>query len=125
MFDFDIKCTFTPEEIDAAISLVVVYKSRVNILQEVYEAVVKTGKTAIDEIHDILWQLVLCFDHNNNTFICSPDKLIDVRFLEQLMLKEFQYSHRQVYMEISNKLTNALLSFVSNSRGYEQVGRCI
>lgn len=121
----EIKCSFTPDEIDAAISLVVVYKSRVNILQEVYESVVRTGKTAIDEIHDILWKLVLCFDHNNNTFICNPESMIDVKFLEQLMLKEYQYSHRQVYMDISNKLTNALLSFVSNSRGYEQVGECI
>ena len=83
----DIKITFTPEEIDAAISLVVVYKSRVNILQEVYEEVVKTGKTALDEIHDILWQLVLSFDHTNNTFVCSPEHALDVKFLEKLMLK--------------------------------------
>ena len=104
----DIRCVFTPDEIDSAISLVVVYKSRVEILQEVYEKVVKTGKTAIDEIQDILWQLVLCFDHNNNTFICELDKVIDVRFLEQLMLKEYQYSHRNVYQCIANKLTAAL-----------------
>lgn len=105
---FDIKCSFTPDEIDAAISLVVVYKSRVNILQEVYETVVKTGKTAIDEIHDILWQLVLCFDHNNSTFVCPLDKVIDVKFLEQLLLKEFQYSHRKVYQCIADKITAAL-----------------
>ena len=116
----EIKCSFTPDEIDAAISLVVVYKSRVNILQEVYETVVKTGKTAIDEIHEILWKLVLCFDHNNNTFICDPENMIDVKFLEQLMIKEYQYSHRKVYMEISNKLTNALLNFVVNNHAFEQ-----
>lgn len=100
----DIKITFTPDEIDAAISLVVVYKSRVNILQEVYEEVVKTGKTALDEIQDILWQLVLSFDHNNNTFVCSPEHALDVKFLEKLMLKENQYSHREIYNTIACKL---------------------
>ena len=104
----EIKITFTPDEIDAAISLVVVYKSRVNILQEVYEEVVKTGKTALDEIHDILWQLVLSFDHNNNTFVCSPEHALDVRFLSKLLLKEYQYSHRAVYDDISFKLSDAL-----------------
>lgn len=105
---YDVRCNFTPDEIDTAISLVVVYKSRVEILQEVYEKVVKTGKTAIDEIQDILWQLVLCFDHKNNAFICPSDKIIDIRFLEQLMLKEYQYSHRPIYQTVAAKLTNAL-----------------
>ncbi len=104
----DIRCTFTPDEIDSAISLVVVYKSRVNILQEVYEEVVKTGKTAIDEIHDILWQLVLSFDHNSNTFVCSSNKMLEVKFLEQLLLKEYQYSHRPIYNQIATKISNSL-----------------
>ena len=111
----DIRCVFTPDEIDSAISLVVVYKSRVNILQEVYEAVVKTGKTAIDEIQDILWQLVLSFDHNNNIFCCPREKMIDVKFLEQLLLKEYQYSHRLIYQSIAAKLTSALKCVVNYS----------
>ena len=96
--------SITDEEIDASISLITVYKYRVDLLKKVYDEVIKNDSSVMEEIHSVLRELILCVDHSSKMFLITTEKVLNAKFLEKLLNYEFEISGRLLYQKLSDKL---------------------
>ena len=97
------------------LGVVLKYKKENNKLKhDISKIILATKRVRYGDINTKLEKL------NNDELQNTINRLFETIHDRELMIKEYQYSHRKVYMEISNKLTNALLNFVVNNHAFEQ-----